>query len=116
MTTPTNCPDCAEDLRPNATRCKCGWILAKIGRSTATTERDPRLCGEMTDALTPCPNVWVWKRGGRCYCHAHDPFGPVAKKDGVEHFQSIREIMKRAAPKPRDREAEAEREAIQGEK
>lgn len=134
MSAAGTCPDCSEDLLPNASSCKCGW-RSKPVRSIATA-------GER--AKVRDPDWWrcsYYDRGERCneaggisttthgggpwYCRDH--YGritsPASGKAPPGAFQSLRQIVGKAAPvrddvaaapdTPRDFEADEERRAIE---
>ena len=124
MTNRTICPDCDGDLRPRATKCKCGWQEPEAVKQAAASARDPRLCTEYVDGVM-CERLGVYGTTKRL-CDLHAPFG---SKGGPRigppgGFESLRDILARATPKQRAAvydavpfcaEDEDERRAIRGE-
>lgn len=68
----TNCPDCGDVLRGNATACSCGWKASLPARDSADTkpgqccyEHHGRRCEQRGSVSSPTVG------GGRLFCSAH---------------------------------------------
>lgn len=125
---PTNCPDCGEDLRPNAKGCACGWRFTPpapapgtaSAHGTAPAGHDP-YCAFERDGVRVCtrPGSVTTPRGKRWYCAEHCPqlpryhegraVPPPMGFDGLR--RALGDVASRMPSRPSNPEADADRVA-----
>jgi hypothetical protein len=124
------CPDCGDDLMPNANRCKCGWRVKvtsiSAGRGSAERDSESWRCCHV-DRGQRCANPGSISPSmsgkGPWFCAQHYTRGGSSTKQGpVGGFQPLRDIVGAAAKSndwcgtfAPDDEAANERAAIQKE-